>query len=725
MVLPSDAFRKIDLLFVIDNSISMADKQRLFADAVPVLLKRLVTPLCVDADGNPTGEFWPCPAGAEEFASLDDIHIGVITSSLGHHGGDVCVTDPNEQPRRQLDDGALLLPSVRAGLYSYADSGFLVWDPRTPRPIPDPHPGVSDHERIADALFTDFATHVRAAGERGCGYEGQLEAWYRFLVDPEPVSTMTNDGASSVRGPLNGRVLEQRTRFLRPDSLLAVVMLTDENDCSIIDENGELGWLVGRRTSMTRASSECDGFGDDAARCCRPCNLEVEGCPANARDAACQLSPWLSPIEDSTNLRCFQQSKRFGMDLLYPTRRYVDGLKRRFIAPRSPRLDAPTETANPIFAPGADGTGAPDGRAFLVGIVGVPWQDIATSASLDSRGLTYLDSFDLANGRPSRWDVILGDPEAGARPLDPFMIESIEPRTGENPLTGDRVISFSQPDRNAINGREQNVVNRDDLQYACTFPLAEPVPCTIENQDGCDCNDSESPYARSICEYPTPDAHGVQTHGKAYPGLRQLEVLKGLEEHGVVASVCPKNTVAVGDPASDPDYGYNPAVAAMIHRFKDYLAPRCLFRPVPIDESGQVPCSLVEFELDRGAACSCDPSRARFGLEPTSPLAGIVRAKLEEFGWCGPNTPVSCDDLCACEVAQLFGAELLTCRNVADDPGNLYGFCYIDETNANPELLSECQPGERRKIRFLGTPRRAGSTAAVLFCPPADIDSLE
>jgi hypothetical protein len=33
---------KIDLLFVIDNSISMADKQEIFRDAVPLLVERLV-----------------------------------------------------------------------------------------------------------------------------------------------------------------------------------------------------------------------------------------------------------------------------------------------------------------------------------------------------------------------------------------------------------------------------------------------------------------------------------------------------------------------------------------------------------------------------------------------------------------------------------------------------------------------------------------------------------
>ena len=31
---------------------------------------------------------------------------------------------------------------------------------------------------------------MAAAGENGCGYEASLEAWYRFLVDPEPPSAV-------------------------------------------------------------------------------------------------------------------------------------------------------------------------------------------------------------------------------------------------------------------------------------------------------------------------------------------------------------------------------------------------------------------------------------------------------------------------------------------------------------------------------------------------------
>jgi hypothetical protein len=245
---------KIDLLFMIDNSISMADKQEILAQAVPVLVQRLIDPICVDDDGNPAGGtvMGGCAPNQAEFSPIRNIHVGVITSSLGNHGGAVCTPDPAEMPPRTLNDAAQLIPSVRTGIYSYQNTGFLAWDPRTGAdiPTPDPHPGKGMNETNATQFVTDFTAHVTATGERGCGYESSLEAWYRFLIDPEPINTVTNDGQFSIRGPVNPIVLQQRAAFMRPDSLLAIVMLTDENDCSINDENGQQGWLVGSRNPI-------------------------------------------------------------------------------------------------------------------------------------------------------------------------------------------------------------------------------------------------------------------------------------------------------------------------------------------------------------------------------------------------------------------------------------------------------------------------------------------
>lgn len=131
------AVDKVDMLFMIDNSLSMADKQDVLAQAVPVLVQRLVTPTCLDAQGMPVGvsdQNGLCAQGTPEFSAIKDIHLGVITSSLGGHGGTECLpTADDALTERTPDDRAELLPTanpaVRGPIASWNGSGFLAWDP--------------------------------------------------------------------------------------------------------------------------------------------------------------------------------------------------------------------------------------------------------------------------------------------------------------------------------------------------------------------------------------------------------------------------------------------------------------------------------------------------------------------------------------------------------------------------------------------------------------------
>src|SRR5258705_9926356 len=81
---------KIDLVFMIDNSSSMADKQEILAQAVPDLVNRFLDPVCVDPKTFvPVGTRLPdgsCAVGVPEFVPIRDLHIAIITSSLGNHG---------------------------------------------------------------------------------------------------------------------------------------------------------------------------------------------------------------------------------------------------------------------------------------------------------------------------------------------------------------------------------------------------------------------------------------------------------------------------------------------------------------------------------------------------------------------------------------------------------------------------------------------------------------
>src|SRR4029077_14963572 len=95
-VIHQNSVDKIDLLFMIDNSASMGDKQALLAAAVPDLITRLVQPNCVDPMGNVLGQSdmnGQCGMGKPEFPAVHDMHIGILTSSLGGRGGNQCPAD--------------------------------------------------------------------------------------------------------------------------------------------------------------------------------------------------------------------------------------------------------------------------------------------------------------------------------------------------------------------------------------------------------------------------------------------------------------------------------------------------------------------------------------------------------------------------------------------------------------------------------------------------------
>ncbi len=440
---------KIDLLFMVDNSASMADKQEILRDAVPVLVNRLISPICVDAMGAPTGSAdvkGVCAKGAPEFSPIGDIHIGIVSSSLGVHGG-VGQACPATVP--DSDDKAHLTGTVRPTVFpaskTWNSSGFLAWDPQGTRNTP---PG----EANAANLTKTFQDMIASVAERGCGYEASLEAWYRFLVDPEPPMTVVKDTTagsptnnqtvrSSSLAVADGKVvltngkptctgcdetlLAQRAAFLRPDSLVAIVMLSDENDCSIRDDG--VGWFVAttldaknNAVHMPRATAACDANPNDP--CCRSCaqieSSPPKGCAALSADEVCKTVPagqtyatWNTPGGDSPNLRCYNQRRRFGFDLLYETSRYVSALTETTLLLQS-QLEKGNQVsvANPLYATAGSGKAPRDtSLVFLAGIVGVPWQDIADDASLSGPGLTYLTAQQLSD--KNRWTDLLGEPD--------------------------------------------------------------------------------------------------------------------------------------------------------------------------------------------------------------------------------------------------------------------------------------------------------------------------
>jgi hypothetical protein len=537
---------KIDLLFVIDDSGSMRDKQLILARALPDLVDRLINPLCVDPDNltpastQPKSPLSACPGNTlREFNSVQDLHIGVVSTSLGGVGAPSCGVGFSASPAN--DRGHLLAPRGAASSRS-----FLAWDPAQ---VGTP-PGEKDPTLLRTAV-----RNLVALGEGGCPYEMPLEAMYRFLVEPEPYArvTVTDCGSGSspercaVQDGVDDELLRERESFLRYDSLVAIVVLTDENDCSI-SAGGQSFHFFDDIGTVPRATSVCATKPND--RCCRSCADAVPaGC---ADDAECTKGPYGSE-EDSGLLRCFDQKRRYGRDYLYPTSRYVDGLTGKMVPGRNGGL-----VDNPLFHdPRGSASPRDPSLVFVAGVVGVPWQDLAVDPG-DPVHLQLKNAEQmLADGT---WNLILADPATGRPPRDPLMIETTAERTGVQPIIGVPVAPSSAPSptQNPINGHETALGAAPmEPQYACIFDLPTP------EQGSIDCT-SFTGSNRAICQANDGTYGSTQYRGKSYPGVRELEVLRGIGEKAIAASICARN---LKDETRD-DFGYRPVLRQILDRLR-------------------------------------------------------------------------------------------------------------------------------------------------------------
>jgi hypothetical protein len=221
--------RDLDILFVVDNSPSMIEEQQSLATNFPLMIDALST-----LDGG-----------------LPNLHIGVVTSDLGTSGSQT-------QPGPAIGAG----PGACAGT---GMSGDLVQvSGMTDHFLSDIDDGAGGRTtNYTGALRDEFGT-LALVGDQGCGFEQHLGAMRRAL-----------DGNPNNAG------------FLRPDANLAVVVLADEDDCSVADsaffsgDTGTLGPLQSFR--CFRFGVECDE------------DTNTVGAKTNCRPRA--TSPYLDDVQ--------------------------------------------------------------------------------------------------------------------------------------------------------------------------------------------------------------------------------------------------------------------------------------------------------------------------------------------------------------------------------------------------------------------------------------------
>ncbi len=680
-VLKQSTVDKVDLLVVVDNSSSMGDKQAYLREAVPDLVKRLVQPACLPEGGGAAvarGGDGECPAGSKpEFNAVHDMHIGVISSSLGARLGNMC--DPNDKRYHNDDRGHLL---NRAGADEHAQavmgaSSYLAFLPPVAENASKPQPSGATAIVDPSALVAAFQDAVIGVHQNGCGIESQLESFYRFLVQPDPYDSLDASSGVGAWVGVDSALLKQRHDFLRPDSLVLVLDLTDENDSEIdvraLGGQGDL--FMNSAWQPPHGTSQCGADASDPA--CVSCSI----LPDPSRDASC-AAPWSKPTEwgFDANLRHVHMKEKYGVDPQYPISRYAHGLSSLKVPNRdgeyptgAHRYVGNDTCTNPLFAGQLPDGSSVDPEAlcnlprgprtadmvYFAHIGGVPSALLHDAPDDPKRG--KLDELD--------WKRILGnDPEKfDLSGIDPHMVESFSPRAG---LPGPQ----SASNADAISGRESitDASGRVDLQYACTFALPQPRTCA-DGDLTCDCAGAigrPSAQVPSVCD---PKSPNVQSHAKAYPTVRELLLAKKMGDQGIVSSICPAHVTEQSP--GDPLYGYRPAMTAIVDRLKSQLAAQCLPRPLAQDGAG-APCQVIE-ELP-----------ANLGIVKCSDQPGLVALSAQsqkqyDAQRLRDNPSVAAKDLpLACELVQIGSDPKASCAN-ASEPG----WCYVENDGACAQAI--------------------------------------
>jgi hypothetical protein len=167
---------KVDVLFMVDDSSGALDYQTDLKNAVPQFIDRLVTQ----------------PGG------LASVHVGVVTSDLGTSAAGDALPAPGVGTCAATGKNGVL-----QGAAALADDRYIDDELN-----PD---GVTRHTNY-DGMLSDALGQLVSVGQAGCGFEQHLEAVRRALQNDTE-----NHG------------------FLRPDANLAVVLVGDEDDCSVAD----------------------------------------------------------------------------------------------------------------------------------------------------------------------------------------------------------------------------------------------------------------------------------------------------------------------------------------------------------------------------------------------------------------------------------------------------------------------------------------------------------
>lgn len=184
LLYPATIGEAVDLVLVIDDSAGMIEEREDLTGALGTFVDSLLAPPDLDGDG------------VVDRVAIADLHVGVLSSDLGTGDADAPGCGPGHD-----------------GLFEHSPSDSVAG-------CDDSYPTyLSFNEGDDTQVLARDIECVAPHGRAGCTYQQPFEAVRRALVD-------------QTDGPHEG--------FVRESSLLAIVLVTNGDDCSILPDGDAL-----------------------------------------------------------------------------------------------------------------------------------------------------------------------------------------------------------------------------------------------------------------------------------------------------------------------------------------------------------------------------------------------------------------------------------------------------------------------------------------------------
>ena len=215
---------ELDLLFMVDNSLSMKEMQQKLYDQLPLFIQVL-----------------------QNLKNPPSLHLAVVSSDMGAPGDSTVALSCNHSQSGQFQsmaEGACLGTTLASGATFISNADGM--------------------PNFTDANIADVFQCIALLGDGGCGFENQLGSI---------------DAALGAQGLQPGEMPTPpgtNVGFLRPEAYLGIVILTNEDDCSapsnttIYSQNGYKQNLADPDGPLT--NYRCNGGPRGAHYCQDPAN---------------------------------------------------------------------------------------------------------------------------------------------------------------------------------------------------------------------------------------------------------------------------------------------------------------------------------------------------------------------------------------------------------------------------------------------------------------------